>query len=233
MHTGIIPVNRESCFRFFVLFPKRLTKETTDMQLNIEKVKKYYNKFGTELADMILLNLLWLVSSLPLVTIGASTTALLSVNFSKLKMQEGELIRSYFTAFKKNFRQATGIFLFLVFLVLDGWILYRYLFAGSQVLRMVLTACAVVLTAMSLYLFGLQAYFKNTVVQTFVNGLGLSFRHFGGTLKLAVLWAAILLFSRYVFPPFLLAGVGLGANISCRILHGIFEKYTTDPQCVI
>ena len=62
---------------------------------------------------IMFLNLLWVLFSLPMVTIGASTTALYSVLIKMRNGKEGKLFLDFWDAFRKNFRQATVIWLII------------------------------------------------------------------------------------------------------------------------
>lgn len=66
--------------------------------------------------DLIVLNILWAVFCLPIVTIGASTTALYSVTLKMVVNEEGYLIRDFWRAFKRDFKQSTSIWLLLLVL---------------------------------------------------------------------------------------------------------------------
>ena len=71
-----------------------------------------FSKLST-LADLVLLNLLTILCSLPVITAGASVTALYYTMY-KLRNQEANLYRAFFKAFKENFKQATIIWLVLL-----------------------------------------------------------------------------------------------------------------------
>ena len=68
----------------------------------------------TWLADLLVLNLLFLLTSIPLVTVGASLTALYTVVFRIGTPEEGSVVRAYFEAFKSNFKNSTVIWLILL-----------------------------------------------------------------------------------------------------------------------
>ena len=68
----------------------------------------------SRIADLILLNVLWLLSSLPIITIGASTTALYYVMLKIVKNEDSYIIRSFFHSFFQNIRQSTIICSFLL-----------------------------------------------------------------------------------------------------------------------
>ena len=80
-------------------------------------------RFLTKIADLMVLNILFCVTSIPLITIGASWTALYSVTLKMVRDEEGSVSRSYFRSFRQNFRQATllwlGVLVVLALLVLD------------------------------------------------------------------------------------------------------------------
>ena len=97
--------------------------------------KSPFSQVLLKLAYSCYLNFLWVVCSLPVFTVGASTFALYSVTLKIVQEREGNLTRQFFKAFRENFRQATVLWLILLgiglFLTGDGYILYP-LFRSSQ-----------------------------------------------------------------------------------------------------
>lgn len=61
--------------------------------------------------ELLLLNLLFVLTSLPLITIGASLTALFSVNLKLVRNEESYIIREYFRAFRRDLKPASVTFL--------------------------------------------------------------------------------------------------------------------------
>ena len=96
-----------------------------------------------KLADLMLLNILFLVCSLPIFTIGASFTAMYYVTLKLAENEEGYIARGFWKSFKQNFKQATIIWLILLFfgivLVLDLLILKDSTGTFVTVLRVVIT----------------------------------------------------------------------------------------------
>lgn len=70
----------------------------------------------TRVFDFIVLNVLWVLCGVPIITIGASTTALYSMMLKIVANEEGYIIRGFFEDFKKNFRQSTLVWMILVIL---------------------------------------------------------------------------------------------------------------------
>lgn len=68
-------------------------------------------RFMTKLADLMILNILFMVTCLPVVTIGASLTGMYYVTLKMIRNEEGGISRSYLRSFRQNFRQATVIWL--------------------------------------------------------------------------------------------------------------------------
>ena len=70
----------------------------------------FWNFMG-KVTDVACMSILWLLTSLPIVTIGASTAAFYSFTLDAVQDGEGAVLRSYFTAFRKNFKNATVLWL--------------------------------------------------------------------------------------------------------------------------
>lgn len=151
-----------------------------------------FYRFMMKVMDLIILNLLWGISSLPIITIGASTTALFTVTQKAMKNEESYLAKSYWRAFRENFRQATGIWLILltgwVVLLTDLYIMGRLngsingVFHGA--LTGVVTVLLIFLYLTTLYVFPMQASYGNKVSQTLFKSLVFSIQHFGYTFQM-------------------------------------------------
>ena len=115
--------------------------------------------------DLIVLNILWAVFCLPIVTIGASTTALYSVTLKMVVNEEGYLFRDFWRAFKRDFKQSTSIWLLLlvlgIFFGIDFVIVRRWPGVGGQIGVFVLAP----------FVFPLIAKFENTMLQMIKNAL--------------------------------------------------------------
>lgn len=68
-------------------------------------------RFIGKLWDVLVVNILWIICSIPVVTAGASTTAMYYVTLKLARDEDGYTIRSFFKSFKENFKQATAIWL--------------------------------------------------------------------------------------------------------------------------
>lgn len=146
------------------------------------------NKFMQGLsrfADLCLLNILFLVSCLPIFTVGAATAALYSVCFQMLKDEEHGILKSYFRSFGENFRQGTALWLILLLAAVPACFYFDFFFTMEGPLRYVsgvfiLIFLLALMTAA--YAFPLLSRFENTALNTLKNALILSIGNLPRTL---------------------------------------------------
>lgn len=164
----------------------------------------------SRMADLIWLNVLFIVCSIPIFTIGASTTALYYVTLKMVKNEECYITKSFFRSFKQNFRQSTVIW--LIMLVVGGLLFTDYLIMNGKiadistmpdtvrkVILVILLMAALVYLFTLRYVFPLLARFDNTVKNTIRNALIISIRH----LPLTAVLVAIPILAGFVFVKFL------------------------------
>lgn len=194
-------------------------------------------RFMSRLADLILLNLLFLITSLPLVTIGASSTAMFAACFRMDTDREERLIRDYFCTFRAEFKTGTLLWL-LVVLCFSGPAASAVLFSGlTGPLRYARIPCAALalLSLMMLgYVFPLQSMFKNTPRETLKNAFLLSIAHFPRSLvitAITVLPLVLLILEPILFLQmgFLWAVLYFSAGTYCitKLLRKVFAPYLT------
>ena len=132
------------------------------------------------------LNILWLLCSLPIVTIGASTTALIYACM-KLHKDEGYPTSNFFHSFKENFTQATALWgIYGGIGALLAWALIFWNQTGNTSLWAVTWMLVIPYLASLLYVFAIQAKFVNRVVDTLRFSVLLPFRHLKETILMVV-----------------------------------------------
>ena len=126
------------------------------------------------------LNVLWFICCLPIVTIGASTTALYYTSF-KIAKDEGSFITTmFFRSFKQNFKQATIIWLIMlvtgVVIVADAILLGRLRATSTGTAAVIWTlllaavfACMILYIIVLVYIFPLLSIASNTTANMFKN----------------------------------------------------------------
>lgn len=135
--------------------------------------------FFQKIAELLVLNLLWLICCIPIVTIGASTTALYKVCLNSVQ-KIGNGPADFWKYFRGNFRQATLIWIAMALwgaaLVFDWYFLFHITASALRTIGMALAFLVSVVYAFVLtFVFPLQASFENTVPGTVKNALLLSF----------------------------------------------------------
>lgn len=181
--------------------------------------------------DVLIVNVLWVVCSIPVVTIGASTTAMYYVTLRLVRDDDGYTFRSFFKSFKENFKQATIIWLiFLAVGALLAFDLYYFvrLVSPSTFRTVMITAflsMAFIWTAMFTYVFPLQARFYNPVKRTIFNSFFMSVRHVFSTIGMVAADGAILFLSVTFIPQLTIFGVALIAFFNSFFFNNIFKKY--------
>lgn len=145
------------------------------------------------LCDFMLLNILWVVCSIPLVTIGASTTALYTVMLKVVKNEEGYIVKGFLGAFKENFKKSTLIWLILAVLGIIIGIDSRVAAGMSSTMRTVFQSIFIIFSIVWLcvviYVFPLTARYENSIRNTFKNALILSVAKLPYTLLMLVITA--------------------------------------------
>ncbi len=150
----------------------------------------------SKVADVIILNILFIVCSIPIITIGPSLTALHCVTMKLVRDEEGSVVKEFFRSFRLNFRQATVIhLLFLaatVILFIDIWfVLYSKTSHGAMayILFAIAAFLAVIATMTLLYVYPVLAKFDNPTKRTLIVAFTLSIRHWPTTVILAIIAA--------------------------------------------
>lgn len=185
-----------------------------------------------KITDLIILNLLWLICCIPVITIGASTTAMLSVT---IKMQSYEVAypwKDFFKAFKANFKQSTIIWLIMLFLGCALVIDY-YTFYQNPVLFTITMFIIVMYLLILTFVFPLQAKFTNKIRDTFKNAALLSIKHLPSTIIIiAMIGLACYITSAFLELAFLwvlIAGSGLAYGAS-YFYNRIFNLYIKEED---
>ena len=194
--------------------------------------------FLSRLADLFWLNLLFIVCSIPIVTIGAASTALHYVTLKMAKDEEGYITKSYFKSFKDNFVQATVIWVIflaiLIVMVIDLRIANGNNIADffndpavSNVVIVAVGVMCIVLLMTGTYVFPLLAQFDNTIKNTIKNAFLISIRHLPYTflmIMIMIIPVALIWFS----PALLLLVLimfSATAYINSKFFNKIFALY--------
>ena len=186
-------------------------------------------QFINKIVYSVYLNILWFICCIPVITIGASTTALFYVTLKISKNEEGSITKAFFHSFKENLRQGTVIWLILlafgIILGIDGYVLYHMRFENvfwtlcTAVFCVAAAAYAIIL----MYIFPLLARFDNTIGAMFKNALFIGVRFLFCTALMAVIYFVMLLIVVRIFTPAVIFGEGLCALLCSCLLSNILN----------
>ena len=148
--------------------------------------------FFSRLLDMIKLNFLWLLFSLPVVTIGASTAAAFAVTLKMVDEREGYIARQFWNAFKANLKQGIPAGLLNLFFVYALYLDFQLFHAveGNPIYFLILGIVGSVMCfGYFIYAYALMARYDNTLLKTLKNSMDISVKYFGRTIMVAVVVA--------------------------------------------
>ena len=189
----------------------------------------------TRLTDLVLLNILFLLTCLPVFTIGAATASLYTLCFRMLRQEERSIIKSYFRAFKENFKPATGILAILLVILIPDYLYFDRFFHADGILHFaiyffILVAALAILTAG--LAFPWVSQFRNSIFQTLQNAVLLSISHLPRALAVAavnllpfILW--IINYDLFLKVSFLWLALyfAAAAYMNAGLLYKVFQPY--------
>lgn len=208
------------------------------------KFLSYDSPFGQLLMKLCYscyLNLIWFICCIPIVTIGASTTALYYTSLKIVRGEDRSVARTFFRSFRENFRQSTVLWLILLVLGLvlagDGYIVYHLRASSTGAIAVVWTlvlalliAAAVVYTIVLLYVFPLVASVSNTNWAMLKNSFLIGTHYLFGTILVFAVHFAMFFAVVSIFTPLIVFGEGLCALISSYLLSNLLRACAYDPD---
>lgn len=185
-----------------------------------------------KLGDMLLLNLLFILTCIPVLTVGMAVTAMYKVMLKRARGTDGYIFRDYIRACREEWKKSTMIWILL--LAAGAVLLFDILYIGRKWSVLGIgVGCLIVLWCMVfIYVFPLQAQFENTLKNTLKNALYLAVRFFPYTLVLLAVFALPVicfvaggLLLGLVGPIYLTVGFALSVRCSAALFTKIFEQY--------
>ena len=167
-----------------------------------------------KISDVMILNLITLVMCVPIITAGAALTAKDYMCYKLVKNEEGGILKGFFHSFKQNFKQATIIWLVMMFVM--GIAGFDMLFAyglegeGTGIVRAIMMAAGFFVFIACIMIFPVLARFDNTIKGTIKSGIHMT---------VAILPRAVLMGILYIIPP--VVGLFWFASVPVVFLFGI------------
>lgn len=189
----------------------------------------------SRIGDLLLLNLMFLITCVPIVTIGAACTAMYTLCFRFDTDRERGLIKSYFQAFRDNFKQATVLWLIILLCGATACINVYIFYSLSAVIPFVYVLFLILFVLVLLiaaYTFPLLSQFNNSNKATLKNALILCLAYLPRSIVIVVVNVfpfALLLVNFYMFlnAAFLWAAIyfSAAAYINSFLLKKVFAPY--------
>lgn len=198
-------------------------------------------RFFGRVFDIAYLNILCVVCSIPVITIGPSVTALYYCLLKIARKQDSSITRMFFDSLKMNLKQ--GILMTLIFaglaaiLVVDIQMCNNMTGENAEYLKTFLYVVFAVAMVMASYAFPVLAQFDNTTVNILKYSLLLAIYNFGYTILIVLLNVVpIVVFVLlpelflWTFPAWLTFGFAIIAMINSKMFVKIFEKVMPNNQ---
>lgn len=191
-------------------------------------VWKAINRF----ADMMVTGLLFIITCIPVFTIGASLCAFYYTAMDSLRKEDGYIFKRYFTNFGKNFKKGTLLWLIMVVIgAICCTDLYFWLFVSDMKISGVMLGVSVIITLgwllTMVFVFPLQARFENTVGKTLQNAFLIAISHLPFSCAVIILFGILLYFccaSWLVILLMLLFGNGVVGFLLVHNYERFFKK---------
>lgn len=205
----------------------------------MDNLFRYDNKFFEilgKITNIVILNLLFIISCLPVITIGASITALYYVAMQMVKEEETYIVKEFIKRFKENFKISTLVWCIMLII---GSVLAVDLYAStlisnkiiSNILKLVFTMISIIYIFALTYVFPIISKFENTVKNTIINSILLSVQSLPYTVIMVILNLSPLLlinlFSSYwgqIIFFYTVIGFGIIIYMNSIFFEKIFNK---------
>jgi len=193
----------------------------------------FLNQILIRIGEICLLNILFILTSIPIVTIGASFTAMYQCTLKMINGTHSDTARTYFKAFKSNFKQAT--IAWIAILVITTILLFNLQFSvvvASKAVFYTTVFVTVILILVALYVFPVIATFENTLANLIKNSFIFMIAKFPATAIIALItffpisltYMDVALLPLYTFCWCFFA-FALVAYINSFIFYKIFAKH--------
>ena len=208
----------------------------------IFSIESKFVQFLATVFNLVILNFLWIITSVPIITIGASTTAMYSVAFKYADGTDDAVIKPFFKAFISNFKQSTLIWLPMclasALLVIDAYYLLGHANDGATpFLWIPFFVVLLVLMVTTAHVFPQIARYNVDTRTALHNTLLMSLLHLFSTVSVVALnalpWILMALLPEIVAYTgifWVMFGASAIAYFNARLLLKMYKKHEPDPE---
>ena len=188
-------------------------------------------RFLSTLVDLAIVNLMTVLFAVPIITAGGSLASMNYVLLHLYRRDEGYLRSMFLKSFRQNFRQGIPEGLMAVAIAgiaaADLWMLHNMDSRTATMLMIIITVITAYLLTAMVYVFALQARYKNTLTGTIANAFRLSIAHLPRTLGMMITWILWILTLWYLHRAAPLAFLIYGFTLPGYICVTLYEPILT------
>ena len=207
--------------------------------MNLMNTDNFVVRALNKMTDILVLNILFVLCSLPIFTIGASLSAMYTVNLRSIRYGDGYVVRTFFTAFKRNFKQSTAAWLivlgigFLLFVDLHFWgVMKDVMPAYSTIFTVLSYGIGILLWMVALWLFPVIAKMEDKLLTQIKNSAKMAFGFFFPYTFFCMLiqGGAVFLATRNTGMMMIMLVLGFaGVSYMCTFFHyKVFSRLITE-----
>lgn len=191
--------------------------------------------FINTLCNFVALNLVFLITCLPVITIGTALSSLYYVTLREARGEYGYLVRTYLREFKNNFKK--GTIAFAILFLIGAILLFNIAFwfgtgtMPATIITGVLIAAMIGWFLIFTYTFPLIGRFENSTKQTLKNAFGLAMSNMKATFALIIIDAFVFFLCLFLSPMKLimvLFGFAFTAYCQSFVFKKVFEPYEAE-----
>lgn len=187
------------------------------------------------ISDIAVLSILWIVGSLPIITIGASTTALFYVCGKKIKQDEPKIVAEFVKSYKQNFKQSLVITVMIAILWYASFTYFMMSFSslkdGFNISIVIMLIIAFEVVMITMYMCALLAKYELRTIQIIRNSFLFTHAYFIESIKAFALISSMIFC--LIFVPGLVivlpGAIGLTGSIFVR---NSIHKFLVRQQAV-
>ena len=194
------------------------------------KIYKFLSKFW----HMVWIGVLWIVCSIPIITIGASSTAAYYAMVKSVRKNEDSPTRDFFKSFKRNFAQAT--IMTVIYIVVGvafayaAWFYYHGQGSFNMGMRWVFYIIILVYLCTITYAFSWLSRYDMSTIHALTYPIAITLMHLRFSLGLIVFWAAAAIvlywsYNTFLFAPLLVLIPGLKCLLDTYMIEPVLKKY--------
>lgn len=214
-----------------------MNNKGSGFMINLFGIDNKFFETLEKISNIVILNFLYILFSIPIITIGASTTATYFVAMKIVANEEGYIFRTFIKSFKENFKISTIVWIMIMLvggvLILDFHISNAISNSSiSNVFKLILTMVSIIIIFNITYVFPIICKFDNSIKNTIINATFISIQNLPYTIIMSLLnlipIISILFFSNYlgyIAFFYIIIGYAIVSCINSFFLNNILNKY--------